>query len=165
VLKRCAANRERERQLSALPNVGPYIYDVKISGFIRTSIHTYTHTHTYIYIYTHTHISRHPSSCSRLTLGFRESKCFLRGLETFRGMMWSYVNEQTKQNSGNSMITYLIDGIINFSLQTIGWAVSSAGHKISGLKPVARSVCLAAIFSHTDLIQEGKKTAKCLSPN
>jgi hypothetical protein len=32
VLKHCAANRKR--QLSALPNVGPYIYDVKISGFI-----------------------------------------------------------------------------------------------------------------------------------
>jgi hypothetical protein len=31
VLKHCAANRKR--RLSALPNVGPYIYDVKISGF------------------------------------------------------------------------------------------------------------------------------------
>jgi hypothetical protein len=30
VLKHCAANRKR--RLSALPNVGPYIYDVKISG-------------------------------------------------------------------------------------------------------------------------------------
>jgi hypothetical protein len=29
-LKHCAANRKR--RLSALPNVGPYIYDVKISG-------------------------------------------------------------------------------------------------------------------------------------
>jgi hypothetical protein len=37
VLKHCAANRKR--RLSALPNVGPYIYDVKISGYI------------YIYIY------------------------------------------------------------------------------------------------------------------
>jgi hypothetical protein len=30
-----------------LPNVGSYIYEVKISGFRRSS----THTHTYIYIY------------------------------------------------------------------------------------------------------------------
>jgi hypothetical protein len=28
-----------------------------------------------------------PSSCGRSTLGSRESKCFLRGPETFRGMM------------------------------------------------------------------------------
>jgi hypothetical protein len=28
-----------ERELSALLNVGPYIYDVKISGFIRSSIY------------------------------------------------------------------------------------------------------------------------------
>jgi hypothetical protein len=41
VLKHCAANRKR--RLSALPNVGPYIYDVNISGFSRNSI--------YIYIY------------------------------------------------------------------------------------------------------------------
>jgi hypothetical protein len=41
VLKHCAANRKR--RLSALPNVGPYIHDVKISGFPRSSI--------YIYIY------------------------------------------------------------------------------------------------------------------
>jgi hypothetical protein len=41
VLKHCAANRKR--RLSALPNVGPYIYDVKISGFTRSSI--------YIHIY------------------------------------------------------------------------------------------------------------------
>jgi hypothetical protein len=31
MLKHCAANRKR--RLSALPKVGPYIYDVKISGF------------------------------------------------------------------------------------------------------------------------------------
>jgi hypothetical protein len=37
MLKHCAANRKR--RLSALPNVGPYIYDVKISGFTRSSIY------------------------------------------------------------------------------------------------------------------------------
>jgi hypothetical protein len=31
MFKHCAANRKR--RLSALPKVGPYIYDVKISGF------------------------------------------------------------------------------------------------------------------------------------
>jgi hypothetical protein len=36
MLKNCAANRKR--RLSALPNVGPYIYDVKISGFTRSFI-------------------------------------------------------------------------------------------------------------------------------
>jgi hypothetical protein len=36
-VKHCAANRKR--RLSALPNVGPYIYDVKISGFTRSSIY------------------------------------------------------------------------------------------------------------------------------
>jgi hypothetical protein len=39
VLKHCAANRNRV--LSALPNVGPYIYNVKISGFTRSSIYIY----------------------------------------------------------------------------------------------------------------------------
>ena len=39
MLKHCAANRKR--RLSALPNVGPYIYDVKISGFTRNSIYIY----------------------------------------------------------------------------------------------------------------------------
>jgi hypothetical protein len=29
----------RKRRLSALPNVGPYIYDVKIYGFKRCSIY------------------------------------------------------------------------------------------------------------------------------
>jgi hypothetical protein len=37
VLKHCVANRKR--RLSALPNVGPYIYDVKISAVTRSSIH------------------------------------------------------------------------------------------------------------------------------
>jgi hypothetical protein len=37
VLKHCAANRKR--WLSALPNVGPHIYNVKISGFTRSSIY------------------------------------------------------------------------------------------------------------------------------
>jgi hypothetical protein len=37
VLKHCAANRKR--WLSALPNIGPYIYNVKISGFTRSSIY------------------------------------------------------------------------------------------------------------------------------
>jgi hypothetical protein len=39
ILKHCAANRER--RLSALPNVGPYMYDVNISGFTRSSIYIY----------------------------------------------------------------------------------------------------------------------------
>jgi hypothetical protein len=39
MLKHCAANRKR--RLSALPNVSPYIYDVKISGFTRSSIYIY----------------------------------------------------------------------------------------------------------------------------
>jgi hypothetical protein len=39
MLKQFAANRKR--RLSALPNVGPYIYDVKISGFTRSSIYIY----------------------------------------------------------------------------------------------------------------------------
>jgi hypothetical protein len=39
VLKHCAANRKR--RLSALPNVSPNIYDVKISGFTRNSIYIY----------------------------------------------------------------------------------------------------------------------------
>jgi hypothetical protein len=39
VLKHCAANRKR--RLSALPNVGSYIYEVKISGFTRNSIYIY----------------------------------------------------------------------------------------------------------------------------
>jgi hypothetical protein len=39
MLKHFAANRKR--RLSALSNVGPYIYDVKISGFIRSSIYIY----------------------------------------------------------------------------------------------------------------------------
>jgi hypothetical protein len=37
ILEHCAANRET--RLSALPNIGPYIYDVKISGFTRSSIY------------------------------------------------------------------------------------------------------------------------------
>jgi hypothetical protein len=36
-MRHCAANRKR--RFSALPNVGPYIYDVKISGFTRGSIY------------------------------------------------------------------------------------------------------------------------------
>jgi hypothetical protein len=39
MLKHCAGNRKR--RLSALPNVGPYIYDVKISGLTRGSIYIY----------------------------------------------------------------------------------------------------------------------------
>jgi hypothetical protein len=39
VLKHFAANRKR--RLSALKNVGTYIYDVKISGFTRSSTHVY----------------------------------------------------------------------------------------------------------------------------
>jgi hypothetical protein len=39
VLKHFAANRKR--WLSALPNVGTYIYDLKISGFTRSSIYIY----------------------------------------------------------------------------------------------------------------------------
>jgi hypothetical protein len=37
MLKHCAENRKR--WLSALPNVGPYIYNVKISGFTRSSMY------------------------------------------------------------------------------------------------------------------------------
>jgi hypothetical protein len=37
VLKHCAGNRKR--WLSALPNVGPYIYDVEVSGFLEGSPH------------------------------------------------------------------------------------------------------------------------------
>jgi hypothetical protein len=37
VLKHSAVNKKR--RLSALPNVGPYMYDVKISGFTRSSIY------------------------------------------------------------------------------------------------------------------------------
>jgi hypothetical protein len=37
-MKHCAANRKRG--LSALPNIGPYIY-IKISGFTRSSIYIY----------------------------------------------------------------------------------------------------------------------------
>jgi hypothetical protein len=39
MLKHCAANGNR--RLSALPNVSPYIYDIKISGFTRNSIYIY----------------------------------------------------------------------------------------------------------------------------
>jgi hypothetical protein len=39
MLKHCAANRKR--RLSALPYVSPYIYDIKISGFTRSSICIY----------------------------------------------------------------------------------------------------------------------------
>jgi hypothetical protein len=42
-LKHFAENKKG--RLSALPNVGPYIYDVKISGFTKSSIYIY------IYIY------------------------------------------------------------------------------------------------------------------
>jgi hypothetical protein len=37
MLKHCAANRKR--RLSALSNIGPYIYDVKISNFKRSCIY------------------------------------------------------------------------------------------------------------------------------
>jgi hypothetical protein len=39
MLKHFAANRKR--RLSALSNVGPYIYDVKVSCFTRSSIYIY----------------------------------------------------------------------------------------------------------------------------
>jgi len=39
VLKHCAAHTKR--WLSALPIVGPYIYDVKISGFTGSSIYVH----------------------------------------------------------------------------------------------------------------------------
>jgi hypothetical protein len=41
MLKHCAANRKR--LLSALPKIGPYIYNVNISGFTRSSIYIYIH--------------------------------------------------------------------------------------------------------------------------
>jgi hypothetical protein len=40
-------------------------------------------------------------------------------------------DQQTKHNSGNSMITYLIDRIINFSLQVIGWVVASGSMDVA----------------------------------
>jgi hypothetical protein len=40
VLKNCAANRKR--QLSALPNVGPYTYDVNILIALK-ELHIYTY--------------------------------------------------------------------------------------------------------------------------
>jgi hypothetical protein len=76
MLKHCAANRER--RLSTLPNVGPHIYGVKISGFTRSSIYIYDISRLrvnqetcismligtkvinimsiYIYIYTHVYV-------------------------------------------------------------------------------------------------------------
>jgi hypothetical protein len=45
-------------------------------------------------------------------------------------------------NSGNSMITYLIDGIINFSLQIISWVVSS------GSMDVAPDTFHISVLSH-----------------
>jgi hypothetical protein len=39
MLKHFAENRKR--RLSALQNVGPYLYDVKISGFTRSFIYIY----------------------------------------------------------------------------------------------------------------------------
>jgi hypothetical protein len=48
-LIQCAA--ERKRRLPVLPNVGPYIYDVKISGFTRSSIYIHILVYTYIYMY------------------------------------------------------------------------------------------------------------------
>jgi hypothetical protein len=38
-MKHCAANRKR--RLSVLPNVGPYVLNVKIYGFTRKSIYIY----------------------------------------------------------------------------------------------------------------------------
>jgi hypothetical protein len=49
VLKHCAANRKR--RLSALPEVGSYTYDVKISGFT-SAPYVYVYIYIYIYIYT-----------------------------------------------------------------------------------------------------------------
>jgi hypothetical protein len=48
MLKHCAENRKR--RLSGLPNVSPYIYDVKISGFTRSSVHIYIYIYIYIYM-------------------------------------------------------------------------------------------------------------------
>jgi hypothetical protein len=39
MLKHCAANRKR--RLSALPNVDPYIYDVIVFGFSKSTIYMY----------------------------------------------------------------------------------------------------------------------------
>jgi hypothetical protein len=51
-------------------------------------------------------------------------------------------DQQTKHNSGNLMITYLIDRIINFSLQVIGWVVTSVS------MDVATDTFLTSILSH-----------------
>jgi hypothetical protein len=45
VLKHCAASRKR--WLSALPNVGTYKYDVKFSGFTRSSIYIYMYIYDF----------------------------------------------------------------------------------------------------------------------
>jgi hypothetical protein len=47
VLKHCAANRKK--WLSALPNISPYIYNVKISGFTRSAAYIYIYIYIYIY--------------------------------------------------------------------------------------------------------------------
>jgi hypothetical protein len=39
--------------------------------------------------------------------------------------------QQTKHNSGNSIITDLIDKVINFSLQIIGWVVTSGSMDVA----------------------------------
>jgi len=47
--------------VSALPNVGPHIYNFNISGFTRSSMYIY------IYIHTHTHIYIHDISRQRVS--------------------------------------------------------------------------------------------------
>jgi hypothetical protein len=51
-------------------------------------------------------------------------------------------DQQTKHISGNLMITYLIDRIINFSLQVIGWVVTS------GFMDVAMDTFHTSVLSH-----------------
>jgi hypothetical protein len=55
VLKHCAAIRKR--RLSALPNVDPYTYDVKISGFTRSSIYS-------IYDISRLRVNSSPTRCT-----------------------------------------------------------------------------------------------------
>jgi hypothetical protein len=72
MLKHCAANRER--WLSALPNVGPYVCDVKISGFTRNSV--------YIYIYIYTIRRLRVKNIELLAQNFRIVYMLKRVLET-----------------------------------------------------------------------------------
>jgi hypothetical protein len=67
VLKHCAANRKR--RLSALPNVGPYIHDVKISGFTRSSIYDISRLRVNAEVFGGAYVERSIGSTSRFLTG------------------------------------------------------------------------------------------------